>query len=46
MHSSMEALGAPRIKQYSHLVQYLQDSQRTKLALNTESNVLEVLYTV
>ena len=64
MHSSMGALGAPRIKQsyehsaeiislhlmimqrnrvYSLVVEYLGESQRTKLALNTESNILEVL---
>ena len=45
MHSSMEALGAPWIKRCSHLIQYLGESQRTELALSTESNLLEVLYT-
>ena len=28
----------------SHLIEYLGESQRTKLALSTESNLLEVLY--
>ena len=39
MHSSMEALGAPRIKQCSHLIQYLGESQRIKLALSTLNQI-------
>ena len=40
---SLHLMIMQRNRVYSLVVEYLGESQRTKLALNTESNILEVL---